>query len=302
MKRMKKQLIKGMLLIAVVQLSFLSIGYSQVQGDHGQLLISTQERIYNDPDLLPGTLIGGTQEWKAEETAIIVCDMWDTHWCQGAAARVDELAGPMNEVLKVARGKGVFVVHAPSDIVDYYEGTLQRKLGGSHPDKEAEAIISSDKLPAETGVPWPMDQSDGGCDCKEKCTQGPPWPWTRQHDGIEIMEGDAISVSGVELAGLFREKGIKNVIMMGVHTNMCVVGRPFGLRNMHRLGMNTVLMRDMTDVMYNHEKHPMVSHFTGITLMCGYIESYICPTMLSTDFTGKAAFRFAADDRPLEDQ
>ena len=33
----------------------------------------------------------------------------------------------------------------------------------------------------------------------------------------------------------------------GVHTNMCVLGRPFGLRQMARLGKNTALVRDMTD-------------------------------------------------------
>ena len=80
------------------------------------------------------------------------------------------------------------------------------------------------------------------------------------------MDGDAISDSGIEMAGLFRKKGIKNVILLGVHTNMCVVSRSFGLRNMVRLGMNAVLMRDLTDVMYNHEMAPKVSHFTGNSL------------------------------------
>ena len=38
---------------------------------------------------------------------------------------------------------------------------------------------------------------------------------------------------------------------LGVHTNMCVLGRPFGLRQMAKNGKNVVLMRDMTDTMYN---------------------------------------------------
>ena len=45
---------------------------------------------------------------------------------------------------------------------------------------------------------------------------------------------------------------------MGVHTNMCVIGRSFGLRNMVRLGMNVVLMRDMTDTMYDSKQWPEV--------------------------------------------
>lgn len=37
--------------------------------------------------------------WNAEETAAIVIDMWDKHWCQGASKRVEELAPAMNEFL-----------------------------------------------------------------------------------------------------------------------------------------------------------------------------------------------------------
>ena len=35
---------------------------------------------------------------------------------------------------------------------------------------------------------------------------------------------------------------------------MCVLGRPFGLRQMAKNGKNVVLMRDMTDTMYNPAK------------------------------------------------
>lgn len=36
-------------------------------------------------------------------------------------------------------------------------------------------------------------------------------------------------------------------ISMGVHTNMCVLGRPFGIRAMVGLGRNVVLVRDLID-------------------------------------------------------
>ncbi|HVW36905.1 MAG TPA: hypothetical protein VHB99_06355, partial [Pirellulales bacterium] len=46
-------------------------------------------------------------EWDPAKTAIIVCDMWDRHWCRGATERVAEMAPRMNEVLKAARRRGV---------------------------------------------------------------------------------------------------------------------------------------------------------------------------------------------------
>src|SRR5262245_24661251 len=33
-----------------------------------------------------------TVEWDARKTAVILCDMWDKHWCQGATRRVGEMA------------------------------------------------------------------------------------------------------------------------------------------------------------------------------------------------------------------
>src|SRR5210317_1650361 len=49
----------------------------------------------------------------AEKTAIVVCDMWDKHWCKGATSRVAEMAPRMNDVIKTLRRKGVLIIHAP---------------------------------------------------------------------------------------------------------------------------------------------------------------------------------------------
>ena len=238
------------------------------------------------------------QEWKPSETAIIICDMWNQHWCKGADARVAEMAPYMNEVVSIARGKGVLIVHAPSSCMDFYKDHPARKLGMKYKSKKAEGIVSKDSLDKEKGVLWPIDQSDGGCNCTPVCKGGRPW--TQQIDLIEISDKDAISDSGAEIGGLFYKKEIKNVILMGVHTNMCVIGRSFGLRNMVRLGMNVVLMRDMTDTMYDSREWPKVNHFTGNSLINEYIETYVSPSMVSTDFTGKKQFRFKEDTRTVD--
>ena len=65
-----------------------------------------------------------------------------------------------------------------------------------------------------------------------------------------VRDEDAISDSGVEIWNLLTT-GHQQRDPLGVHTNMCVLGRPFGLRNMARFGKNVVLVRDLTDTMYN---------------------------------------------------
>jgi hypothetical protein len=75
---------------------------------------------------------------------------------------------------------------------------------------------------------------------------------------------------------------------------MCVLGRPFGIRQMVGLGKNVALMRDLTDTMYNPERAPKVSHFAGTNLVIEHVEKYWCPSFTSTDITEKPAFRFTS--------
>ena len=100
-----------------------------------------------------------------------------------------------------------------------------------------------------------------GCDCPTKCTIREAW--TRQNPLIEIGKNDAITDNGQEIWNLLVQRGIDNVMICGVHLNMCVLGRPFGIRQMTKLGKNVALIRDLTDTMYNHERPPGVNHFRG---------------------------------------
>ena len=243
-------------------------------------------------------------KWKAEKTAIIICDMWDDHWCKSAAQRVEEMAPALNAAVKTARSKGVFVIHAPSSVVDFYKGTPQRKLAQDSPFAKTPIKLSTSQ---RWGTAWcwtdgkhegvlPIDDSDMGCSCRgKKCEIREAWK--RQNKIIEMFEGDALTDNGQETYNLLAERKIDNVILCGVHLNMCVLGRPFAIRQMVKLGKNVALMRDMTDTMYNPERPPSVDHFTGTDLVIGHVEKFWCPSFTSTDITGKEAFQFKEDKR-----
>jgi nicotinamidase-related amidase len=244
------------------------------------------------------TLVEKKADWEPKKTALIICDMWDDHWCKSAAGRVGEMAGPLNEVVKAARSRGVFIIHAPSSVTNFYKDTPQRKLAKEAPFAKTPVALSTDE---RWGTCWcwpdkkrepalPIDDSDMGCDCAVKCKIREAW--TRQIATIEIKDGDAITDNGQETWNLLAARGIDNVILCGVHLNMCVLGRPFGIRQMVHLGKNVALMRDMTDTMYNHEMAPKVGHFAGTDLVVEHVEKYWCPSCTSADLTGKPAFRF----------
>jgi putative membrane-bound dehydrogenase-like protein len=235
-----------------------------------------------------------TLRWAPRETAIIICDMWDQHWCKGATERVAEMAPRMNEVVKNARERGAFIIHAPSETMEFYKDTPQRKRALDTP-KTGQKISRWTRIDPAHEAALPIDDSDGGCDDIPKCKGGPPYPWKRQIATIEIAPEDAISDNGEEVYNLLQGRGIANVIVMGVHANMCVLGRSFAIRQMVTHGKNVALMRDMTDTMYCSRMRPFTNHFRGTDLVVEHIEKYWCPSITSTAFTAKPEFRFKDD-------
>jgi nicotinamidase-related amidase/type 1 glutamine amidotransferase len=236
-----------------------------------------------------------TVEWDAKKTAIVVCDMWDKHWCQGASRRVAEMAPRMNDVLAAARKRGVLIIHCPSDTMDHYKDAPGRKLAQQAPKVETKVPLEWRRLDPKREGALPIDDRDGGCDCQPTCRNFKAW--SQQIATLKIEPGDAITDSA-EAFYLMRQRGISNVIVMGVHTNMCVLGRPFSIRQMVYQGQNVLLMRDLTDTMYNSRSAPQVSHFTGTDLVVEHIERYWSPTITSSDFLGGKPFRFKEDTRP----
>jgi nicotinamidase-related amidase len=231
--------------------------------------------------------------WDPARTAIIVIDMWNDHSCKSAAARVAEMAPHMNRVLHAARNKGVFVVHSPSGCMDAYRDTPARQRA-----QNAFAVPASVKFqwnyfnPDREGTLDPkLEQAGCSCDTLEPCRGKPNW--TSQIATIDIDDSDAVTDNGQEVHNLLTQRGTENVIVMGVHTNRCVLGRPFGIRQMVYLGRNVVLCRDLTDSFHRDPGN----HFSGLECIIAHVEKYWCPTITSASITGGRPFSFSGRDR-----
>ncbi|MCW5553147.1 MAG: isochorismatase family protein [Verrucomicrobiae bacterium] len=202
----------------------------------------------------------------------------------------------MNDVLNVARLKGVLIIHCPSGTLNFYQDHPARKRAQAAPKVETAIPLQGwCSLDLAQESPLPIDDTDEGCDGCATCP--PHGAWSRQIATLDIHEQDAITDSA-EAYYLMRERGITNVIVMGVHANMCVLGRPFSIRQMRNQGQNVVLMRDLTDAMYNSYSAPYVNHFRGTELVVEHIEKYWCPSITSAAFLGGDPFRFRADHPP----
>jgi hypothetical protein len=111
------------------------------------------------------------------------------------------------------------------------------------------------------------------------------YPWEREHPAVQIAAYDGISDSGQEIYNFLKQEGMINVALMGVHTNICILNRAFGVREMKKLGFHVVVARDLTDGMYDPRKPPFVSHARGTELIVEHIEADWCPSILGEDLT-----------------
>lgn len=236
------------------------------------------------------------EAWAPGETGLLLCDVWDSHWCRGARERLEPLIPRMNATVAAARAAGVQIVHAPSDTMDFYaEHPARLRALQDAPVDPVEvlppaasdgaslvgALFAPNGQVAEYDPPLPVNADDNGTTTGET---EPHKAWTRQHPGIDIdADRDLISDDGRQVYACLQARGIDKLLIFGVHTNMCVLHRSFAIKQMTKWGVRMALVRDLTDTMYSPARPPYVSHDEGTRLVVEYVEKFWCPTVVSGD-------------------
>ena len=224
--------------------------------------------------------------WDPLHVAVVVCDMWNSLRCVSATTRVAEIAPLMNQVLGRLREQGALIVHAPADCAAQYEGSAarERAMVAAHVDAPMQF----------TWNPWnpereaPLLESlanPAACSCAaEPCCDGTePQPWTCQTPLISIDPLDAVTEDGQELFNLLESRNIEDVVVMGVHANVCVLARSYGIRQLVYLGKRPLLCRDLTDSYHRDTR----GHAWGMAKIIEHIECYWCPTVTSSELVGR---------------
>ena len=128
-----------------------------------------------------------TVHWNPRQTAIIICDMWDDHTCKAAAQRVGEMVPTMNRMVSAARKAGVFIIHAPSGTMSFYDKTPQRRRAIEAAFTESPVEIKWNYWdPEREGAPLPFIRN-GGCGCSEPCPG-----WVADDQGSRQWKGGAV--------------------------------------------------------------------------------------------------------------
>ena len=175
---------------------------------------------------------------EASKIGIVAIDTWNYHWCMTAAQRVGAMVPRMNRALECARRLGINILWAPTDVASQYVGRPQRERAMAVPYVE---------VPQTRELVCNFTVKTGTC----LCGPGIGCVGNDGQDGIQeglhIADSDWI-VSGLpEIYSICNSLGLKHLIYMGVHTNVCVFGKPTALRNLYAAGFECYLARDLTD-------------------------------------------------------
>jgi nicotinamidase-related amidase len=190
-------------------------------------------------------------------TAVIIIDMWNSHWCMTASERVSAMVPRMNQALDIARRLGMKIVWNPSDVVTAYSGYPQYEKAIAAQERKAPRW--RDALTVRFNAPY------GKCMCGPGIHCHVNYGWDAMHPDLHIGEDDLISASTDEIYSLLSEYGITHIIYMGVHTNMCVFGKPGALSSMWSAGFDCLLARDLNDAYTAYEPERGYTPDTGTT-------------------------------------
>jgi nicotinamidase-related amidase len=174
--------------------------------------------------------------------------------------------------------------------MDYYRDAPARHRAMLAPHVDAPARFDwYDWEPDELAQLSATLTEPGTCSCSSPEPCGDRYrAWTRQIVLIDILENDAVTDDGQELFNLLEQRAIADVLIMGVHTNACVLGRPYGIRQLVYLGKRPVLCRDLTDTFHKDPR----GHHWGTEQIVAHIERRWCPSITSDQLVGGAPFQF----------
>jgi hypothetical protein len=218
----------------------------------GNIVLNCQTR-----DAATGKILVTPTGIDPTQTAIIIVDMWNSHWCMTAAERVAAMTPRMNQVLEIARRIGMQIIWNPSDVVTAYSGYPQYERAIAAEERKAPRW--RDALDVRFQAPY------GKCMCGPGIHCHGNYGWDAMHPDLHIGEEDLISSSTDEIYSLLVAGNRTRLIYMGVHTNMCVFGKPGALSSMWSAGFDCLLARDLNDAYTAYEPERAYTPERGTT-------------------------------------
>lgn len=220
-------------------------------------------------DPATGKIVLATEKVDPSHVGVIAVDVWNYHWCKTATMRVDAIVPRMNKALDAARALGMMIMLCPSDVVDNYVG---------YPQREAVFALPKVPVPKVVDVTCPPVPDAGGCACgRERCAGN--YGWDGMHPALRIAEADLMPDTQAEVYAICKQRGLTHLIYVGFHTQVCLLGKPMGLKAMKSAGLHCVLARDMTDAHPGYDPKRNFTPDLNTEQVVEHFEKHLSPTI-----------------------
>ncbi len=220
-------------------------------------------------DPATGAVILTHETVDPKRVGVIAVDVWNFHWCKTATMRVDAFVPRMNQALAAARALGMTVMLCPSDVVENYAG---------YPQREAIFALPQVTVPRVMDVTCPPVPDAGGCACgPERCAGN--YGWDGMHPALKIGEDDLMPDTQAEVYAICQKSGLTHLIYVGFHTQVCLLGKPMGLRAMKEAGLTCVLARDLTDAHPGYDPSRNFTPDLNTDQVVEHFEKHLAPTI-----------------------
>lgn len=220
------------------------------------------------------------KEFNLSETVVYV-DMWRSHWCTYYNDREYFFTPRINEMTQHLRSIGLPTVHISMGADAYTGGTDERKAGKEIVARGALPVL--EKYNAQA-MRFHKDYIPGFVDT---CVYTDQERFGRFRDNhltkrIAVAKNDYIVQNFKESAEAFVGLGAKTVIVLGQHTNMCLMAV---FLYCQQVGLDLVIVRDLVDScwLYDYQKKHSKSHTEGNTAVNDYFDDKFGSSISSYD-------------------
>jgi hypothetical protein len=181
-----------------------------------------------------------TERVDPKNVAILVVDVWDYNVCKTWRTRAESLIPRFNHSFEAARRLGVTVVFSPTNSMRDLNESSQRKATLALP-------IHPLPFPLNLPDPYPGALRYAVCECGEGELCFYTNNTNNQHPDLKMTENDFIALLQQEAYNIFKERGITHIIYTGFASNMCMWGKPTGMKFMRQFGFQCLFARDLTE-------------------------------------------------------
>jgi len=190
-------------------------------------------------------IVRAAENVDSDKVAVVIVDPWNYHWCMTACERVSAMAPRWNRALACARKLGMPILWAPSDVVGMYSG---------YPQRERALAVPLLPVPNERAMPPARFTAPvGGCMCGPGIRCVANYGHDSMNPDLVLADDDFIASSTEEVYSLLKRRGITHIIYMGLHTNMCLFGKPGAMKYLVQAGMKCMLARDLNDAFTSYD-------------------------------------------------